>query len=203
MGRLGEDFEGHLLLSCWMHGILRVWDQLGYRTGGPKNLCTKNGPTRFSRWYISFFPTMVTGYHPLLRLCTAVLLLPCLSARPICGVVGSAIVCHPRRPVSLKIGPQIQSQIQIPCPGPLTPTQHNPVSLWIPRRSAHTFCDVCGLRQEEEGPLPLRTDDLPRRRGPQPRQDPEWMESADGARAEADVPVHTPGGSAWGSTRTA
>ena len=26
----------------------------------PKSLCTKNGPTRFSRWSVSFFPTMVT-----------------------------------------------------------------------------------------------------------------------------------------------
>ena len=33
------------------------------------------------------------------------------SALPICRLVGDAIVLHPRRPVSLKIGPQIQIQI--------------------------------------------------------------------------------------------
>ena len=27
---------------------------------GPKRLCTKSGPTRFYKLYISFFPTMVT-----------------------------------------------------------------------------------------------------------------------------------------------
>ena len=27
---------------------------------GPKSVCTKNDPTRFSQWQISFFPTMVT-----------------------------------------------------------------------------------------------------------------------------------------------
>ena len=27
---------------------------------GPKSLCIKNGPIRFSQWQISFFPTMVT-----------------------------------------------------------------------------------------------------------------------------------------------
>ena len=25
---------------------------------GPKSMCTQNGPTRFSRWYISFLPTV-------------------------------------------------------------------------------------------------------------------------------------------------
>ena len=38
--------------------------------------------------------------------------------QPICRVVGDAIVLHPRRPVSLKIGPQIQIQIQIQIPPP-------------------------------------------------------------------------------------
>ena len=34
----------------------------------------------------------------------------------ICRVVGEAIVLHPRHPVSLKIGPQIQIQILLPPP---------------------------------------------------------------------------------------
>ena len=46
--------------------------------------------------------------------------------RLICSVVGSAIVRHPRRPVSLKIGPQIQIQIQKPS---LPPTLPFPPSL--------------------------------------------------------------------------
>ena len=37
--------------------------------------------------------------------------LPHSYGRPICRVVGSAIVRHPRRPVSLKVAPQIQIQI--------------------------------------------------------------------------------------------
>ena len=28
--------------------------------GGPKNVCTKNDPTRLSQWTMSLFPTMVT-----------------------------------------------------------------------------------------------------------------------------------------------
>ena len=47
-------------------------------------LCTKNCLTRFSQWYVSFFPAMVTlvrkrgeGLHPpLLLWCTAILMLP-------------------------------------------------------------------------------------------------------------------------------
>ena len=47
--------------------------------------------------------------------------------RPICRVVGDTIEHHPRRPVSLKIGPQIQIQIQIQNP-PIPP----PISLQFP-----------------------------------------------------------------------
>ena len=52
---------------------------------GPKSLRTKNGPIRFSLMQISVFPTMVPlvgvggsreGYPPLLRWCTAIVILP-------------------------------------------------------------------------------------------------------------------------------
>ena len=39
---------------------------------------------------------------------------PSLHGRLICRVVGDAIVLHPRRPVSLKIGPQIQNPPSLP-----------------------------------------------------------------------------------------
>ena len=42
--------------------------------GGPKSLCPRNGPTRFSQLHISFFPTMV--WEGLLRWLSAVLLRP-------------------------------------------------------------------------------------------------------------------------------
>ena len=52
---------------------------------GPKSVCTKNGPTRVSPLQTALLPTMVTlvwggggvrgGYPPLLRWCTAILIL--------------------------------------------------------------------------------------------------------------------------------
>ena len=55
-------------------------------------------------------PPKGTGGNSLLRIWECVI----WHGRPICRVVGDAIVLHPRRPVSLKIGPQIP--ILIPSP---------------------------------------------------------------------------------------
>ena len=57
-------------------------------------------------------------FSPSVSLSLSLPLPVCLPARPMCRVVGSAIVRHPRRPVSLKIGPQSQIQIR---PSPLPP----------------------------------------------------------------------------------
>ena len=46
--------------------------------------------------------------------------------RPICSVFGSAILHHPKWPVSLKTCPQIQ--IQIPAPSPPPPPPAAPVA---------------------------------------------------------------------------
>ena len=40
-----------------------AWDVFRREEGGglgPKSVCTKNGPIRFSQWEIPFCPTMVT-----------------------------------------------------------------------------------------------------------------------------------------------
>ena len=60
---------------------------------GPKNLCAKNGPTRFSQQEISFFPTMVTFLQG-----TAIPILPLgggggIKALPV-GILG-VCVCSP------------------------------------------------------------------------------------------------------------
>ena len=50
--------------------------------------------------------------------------------RLVCRVVGESVILHPRRPVSLKIGPQIQ--IHIPVPPPRTPLRTPPCTPPIP-----------------------------------------------------------------------
>ena len=93
---------------------------------------------------------------------------PRWHGRPICSVVESAIICHPKRPVSLKISPQIRIQIPLPTPPtpPTTPPtskgggdfvqympQQGPSSLWShphPRVKHYRSCPTWGANS---GPL--------------------------------------------------